>query len=115
MGDAPSQERLRDVAAIMVQREPASSVPREGLPPDHVLDVPPDHDVTLSRSPGRLALTVTARSGRPETAELYAVVLTGPELVEDSDEALTFRGAEFARGQANTVTLTVVRGRSPAG
>jgi hypothetical protein len=114
--DQPAEDldgHLPWVVAVLIERVPATSRQREGTGADVVYDVQPDEDVHLAvREPGRLSLTVSRRSGRPEVAEVFSVRLTGAERVSDdaTGESVTFTGFEFARGDARKVTLTLVRG-----
>jgi hypothetical protein len=101
-------ELLGPVTSILVQYEPAMTNPSEGTPADIVYDVPAEHDVHLDRSGARTTVMVTARSGRPETAEVFGVTVTGAEVLSTDAGSIVLTGMEFARGHARRVTLTLV-------
>lgn len=101
---------LTGIVTVLVERVSASSRPREGVPADVVFDVPNDCDVTVHESAGRVTVEVARRHGRPESREVLAVSLQGAEIAADGPEALVYAGVEFARGDARTVTVTLVRG-----
>ena len=106
-----SSQPLADVVSVLIEHVPASSRPSEATPGDVVYDVGADEDVHLAfREPAQALLTVTRRGGRPETAQVLGVSLTGAETLSDDAEALVLTGVQFARGNAWKVTATLVRG-----